>query len=83
VLAPVFFAGVIFATLFRRAAHPEQALAYNTAGAILGGFAESTSLLIGFQYLIVIAGVIYVASWLAAARSSHRVSTSDRMIASV
>lgn len=83
VLAPVFFAGVIFATLFRRAAHPEQALAYNTAGAILGGFAESTSLLIGFQYLIVIAGVIYVASWLAATRSGHRVSASDRMIASV
>ncbi|HEY7338196.1 MAG TPA: hypothetical protein VH639_25130 [Bryobacteraceae bacterium] len=68
VLAPVFFAGVIFATLFREAEKPEQALAYNTAGAILGGFAESTSLLIGFQYLIAVAAVIYLASWLFAAR---------------
>jgi len=66
VLAPVFYAGVIFATLFRHAEHPEQALAYNTAGAILGGFAESASLLIGFQYLVALAGLIYLASWLAA-----------------
>ena len=70
VLAPVFYAGVIFATLFRRAEHFEQALAYNTAGAILGGFAESTSLLIGFQYLTALAGVIYLASWLAARTQS-------------
>lgn len=31
VLAPVFFAGVIFAALFRQAKRPEQALAFNTA----------------------------------------------------
>ena len=71
VLAPVFFAGVIFATFFRGAKRPEQALAFNTAGAILGGFAESTSLLIGFQFLIVVAAAIYLASWaLAAVRPS-------------
>jgi SAM-dependent methyltransferase len=63
VLSPVFFAGVIFGMLFRKAPRPEQALAYNTAGAIVGGLAETTSLLIGFQYLIVVAGLIYAGSW--------------------
>jgi putative hemolysin len=33
-VAPVFFAGVVFAMLLRQAKRPEQALAYNTAGAI-------------------------------------------------
>ncbi len=66
VLAPIFFAGVIFASLFARAKRPEQALAFNTAGAILGGFAESSSLLVGFQYLILIAAAIYLGSWLVA-----------------
>lgn len=71
-LAPVFNAAVIFAMLFRQAKRPEQALAYNTAGAILGGFAESSSLLIGFQYLIALAGVIYLASWAFAVRARAR-----------
>lgn len=62
-LSPVFCSGVIFAMLFRTAAKPEQALAFNTAGAMLGGLAENASMLVGFQYLIAVAGVIYAASW--------------------
>jgi hypothetical protein len=61
--------------LFREARRPEQALAYNTAGALLGGFAESASMLIGFQYLIALAGAIYLASWGLAARASVRRAT--------
>ncbi|MFB3777131.1 MAG: spermidine synthase [Bryobacteraceae bacterium] len=72
VLAPVYCAGIIFAMLFRRAKRPEQALAYNTAGAMLGGFAESGSLVIGFQYLLGVAALIYLASWAAAARTPSR-----------
>ena len=63
VLSPVFCAGVIFAKSFQKSAKPEQALAYNTAGAILGGLAETSSLLIGFQWLLALAGLIYLASW--------------------
>jgi hypothetical protein len=48
---------------------PEQALAYNTAGAILGGIAETSSLLIGFQWLLAVAAVIYIASAMFGARS--------------
>jgi spermidine synthase len=63
-LSPVFCAGVIFAVLFRTAGNPVQALAFNTAGAILGGFAENSSLLIGFKWLLAVAAVIYAASWM-------------------
>jgi hypothetical protein len=68
VLSPVFFAGVIFAKSFDKAKKPEQALAYNTAGAILGGIAETSSLLIGFQWLLAVAAVIYITSAMFGAR---------------
>jgi len=63
VFSPILCAGVIFARLFATAARPEQALAWNTAGAMLGGLAETGSLLIGFQWLLSVAALIYVASW--------------------
>jgi hypothetical protein len=63
VISPVFFAGIVFAVLLKRTVEPEQALAYNTAGAVLGGIAETTSLLIGFQYLVLLAAVLYVTAW--------------------
>lgn len=62
VLSPILCAGVIFAKSFEKAGKPEQALAYNTAGAILGGMAETVSLLIGFQWLLAVAAGIYMAS---------------------
>jgi hypothetical protein len=64
VLSPIFFAGAVFAVQFGRGKRPEEALAYNTVGAMLGGFAEATSMLIGFQYLLGVAALIYLASWL-------------------
>lgn len=63
VLSPVLFAGIVFAVLFSRSEKPDQALAYNTAGAILGGLLENASLLVGFQYLLAIAAVMYAAAW--------------------
>ncbi|MCC7175631.1 MAG: hypothetical protein IT159_10580 [Bryobacterales bacterium] len=69
VLSPVLCAGVIFARLFAGAAKPEQALAWNTAGAMLGGLAESGSLLVGFQWLLVLAALIYAGAWVAGGRS--------------
>jgi spermidine synthase len=72
VLSPILCAGVIFATLFGKAERPDQALAYNTAGAILGGLAETSSLLIGFQWILAVAAIIYLGSWLAAPRRASR-----------
>ena len=75
VLSPIFFAGVIFAKSFEKVEKPEQALAYNTAGAILGGIAEASSLLIGFQWLLAVAAVIYIASAMfgTGVRESHNI----------
>lgn len=67
VFSPIFCAGIIFARLFAGAEKPDQALAYNAAGAILGGLLENSSLLIGFQWLLALAAAIYVAAWVAGA----------------
>lgn len=66
VISPVFFAGVIFAVLLRHEPESEQALAYNTAGAVLGGILEILSMAIGFQYLVLVAAALYGLSWLLA-----------------
>ena len=61
-LGPVFFAGVIFARSFRGAAQPDLALGSNIAGAVVGGLAESFSMLLGFQHLLLLALVFYLLS---------------------
>jgi hypothetical protein len=69
VFVPVFFAGVIFATVFRDAAAPDLALGSNIGGAILGGLSENLSLLIGFNNLGVLALVFYAMSALSLRRA--------------
>lgn len=61
-LAPVFFAGVIFARSFRNAARPELAFGANVAGAVVGGLAESFSTVLGFQHLLLVALAFYLLS---------------------
>lgn len=60
--APVAFAGVIFATTFGRSARPDRVFGANVAGALLGGLAENASVVVGFQYLLCVAGGFYLAS---------------------
>lgn len=62
VFAPICFAGVIFAVSFGRATEPDRAFGANIAGAMLGGLAEYASMLLGFQYLILVALGFYLAS---------------------
>jgi SAM-dependent methyltransferase len=63
-LSPVFFAGVIFAVSFRNAPHPDLALGSNIAGSVVGGLAESLSMLLGFQYLLLVAlGFYLLSTW--------------------
>jgi hypothetical protein len=61
-LGPAFFAGVIFARSFRNAAQPDLALGSNIAGSVVGGLAESFSMLVGFQHLLLLALVFYLLS---------------------
>ncbi len=62
VFAPIGLAGVVFATMFRKTAQPDMALGANIAGAMLGGLAENLSMLIGFQYLSLVALGFYALS---------------------
>jgi hypothetical protein len=62
VSVPIFFAGVIFAVSFERSTAPDRAFGANIAGAMLGGLAEYTSMLLGFQYLVVVAIALYFLS---------------------
>ncbi len=62
VFAPILFAGVIFAVSFARVEQPDRSFGYNIAGAMLGGLAEYTSMLVGFQYLVLAALGCYALS---------------------
>ena len=63
VFTPVLFAGVIFATAFSRSREPDQDFGANVGGAMLGGLAEYSSTLLGFQYLTLLAVLFYALSW--------------------
>lgn len=62
VFAPVLFAGVIFASSFSSTAEPDRAFGFNIAGAMSGGLAEYSSMLLGFQYLVLVAILFYALS---------------------
>lgn len=68
VFVPVFFAGIVFGTLFRDSSQPDIDFGSNIAGAILGGLCESLSLVIGFNYLLIIAVACYLLSALLSKR---------------
>ncbi|MEP6743516.1 MAG: hypothetical protein ABJB61_13540 [bacterium] len=59
VFAPILFAGVIFAVSFKRTAHPDRAFGINIAGTMVGGLAEYSSMLLGFQYVVLVAILFY------------------------
>jgi SAM-dependent methyltransferase len=62
VFVPIFFAGIVFGTLFRDSSQPDVDFGSNIAGAVLGGLCESLALVVGFNYLLVIAVVCYLLS---------------------
>ena len=62
IFVPIFFAGIVFGTSFRDSLQPDVDFGSNIAGAILGGLAENLSLMIGFNYLLIIALAFYLLS---------------------
>jgi SAM-dependent methyltransferase len=79
VFAPILFAGTIFAVAFARSMQADLAFGANIAGAMLGGLAEYTSMLLGFQYLMLVAIAFYLLSgllgWGAAAMPGQAATT--------
>jgi spermidine synthase len=59
---PVLFSGVIFAITFERSSHPDADFGTNVMGAMVGGLAENTSMLLGFRLLTVVVITFYALS---------------------
>ena len=62
VFAPILLAGVVFAASFKRTNEPDLAFGINIAGAMVGGLAEYSSMLLGFQYVVLVAILFYTLS---------------------
>jgi SAM-dependent methyltransferase len=68
---PVFFAGTIFIRSFAHASFSPAALGSNLLGAMVGGMLESMSLWTGIRSLLVLAALLYAASWISL-RTGHK-----------
>jgi spermidine synthase len=68
---PVFFAGIIFIRSFAMEGFRSEALGSNLLGALCGGMLESLSMWTGIRSLLVIAGLLYAAAWVALALQSR------------
>jgi hypothetical protein len=62
---PVFFAGIVFVRSFAKESFRAGALGANLFGGLVGGLLESMSLWTGIRSLVVLAGLLYLASWIA------------------
>jgi hypothetical protein len=60
---PVFFAGIVFIRSFAQEGFRSEALGSNLLGALTGGLLESLSMWTGIRSLLLVAAVLYVASW--------------------
>ncbi len=59
---PLFFAGVLFATVFRKVQDVSRAFGANLLGALLGGILENLSMVYGVAFLNLVALGIYLVS---------------------
>jgi SAM-dependent methyltransferase len=67
-LLPVYFAGIIFAQSFSTAKLAGPAIGANMLGAVLGGWIEYLSMMVGFRALVLLAFLLYMASLFAHVR---------------
>ena len=56
---PVFFAGLLFASEFRKVVSPSAALGANILGAVAGGLLENLSLVVGMRVLLLVTIALY------------------------
>jgi predicted membrane-bound spermidine synthase len=59
---PIFFAGLVFSTTFKRTAYPSAVFGANLVGAMVGGFAEYLGMAIGSRSLVVVVMGAYLVS---------------------
>lgn len=68
VFAPIFFANVAFSHSFKNSAAADGAFASNVVGAMVGGVLEWTALVTGYQSLLALAAILYLAAYLLSTR---------------
>lgn len=63
---PIFFSALVFSYHFKRVISENISLMYgmNLAGAVFGGFLEYGSMLLGLRMLYILAGILYLVSFL-------------------
>jgi hypothetical protein len=62
VFSPVFCAGLLFSSSFKRSSSTATDFGANLLGAIVGGVGEYLSLLAGYQFLLVLVALCYIAA---------------------
>ncbi len=67
---PIYLANIAFAKRFATTADPTAAFGVNLLGAILGGCIEYFALLTGYNNLLIVAGVIYLAAFVTKPKES-------------
>jgi hypothetical protein len=70
--APIFFANLLFTSRFKNAENPTAAFAANLFGAMVGGCLEYLSLVLGYQLLLVVAALLYLAAVLVGQRQAKK-----------
>ncbi len=68
--SPILCAGLLFGSSIKRSRALASDYGTNLLGAMVGGTAEYLSLLLGFRFLLVLAGVCYAGAVLTRAKSS-------------
>ena len=63
-LSPVYFAGLVFARSFSEANDPGTAMGANILGAVLGGWSEYSTMLLGIRAMVILAAFFYLCSLL-------------------
>jgi SAM-dependent methyltransferase len=58
--SPVFCAGLLFSSAFKRSSSTAHDFAANLLGAMIGGVAEYLSLLAGYRFLLILVGICYL-----------------------
>jgi hypothetical protein len=68
VFSPVFCAGLLFSSSFKESSSTATDFGANLLGAMVGGVGEYLSLVTGYQFLLVLVAVCYVAALATRAR---------------
>ena len=70
VALPLFFAGMLFALIFKKREQPVISLGYNVIGAVFGGILEYSSMILGTKDLYLLSFVMYLAAYYFLTRES-------------